>query len=234
MRQETRYVHRGDLERRQAAVRRWRKLLVSGTAGAVALLLGTQALQTRSVAASTAGTYSFGLPGESRRLREELDAARGELQLAQAQLDRANQILAFSSRYRIAADLAASVYDIALAEGLEPDLAFRLVRVESQFNEKATSPVGAVGLTQLMPATAGYFQKGITKKQLYDRETNLRIGFRYLRTLINEYDGNLRLALLVYNRGPAAVERARAAGLDPANGYDRMVAGGYKGSGVVD
>jgi soluble lytic murein transglycosylase-like protein len=207
---------------------------VSGTAGAVALLLGTQALQERSVAASTAGTYSFGLPGESRRLREELDAARGELQLAQAQLDRANQILAFSSRYRIAADLAASVYDIALAEGLEPDLAFRLVRVESQFNEKATSPVGAVGLTQLMPATAGYFQKGITKKQLYDRETNLRIGFRYLRTLINEYDGNLRLALLVYNRGPAAVERARAAGLDPANGYDRMVAGGYKGSGVVD
>ena len=42
------------------------------------------------------------------------------------------------------------------------------------------------------------------------------------------------MALLVYNRGPAAVERARAAGLDPANGYDRMVAAGYKGSGVVD
>jgi soluble lytic murein transglycosylase-like protein len=234
MRQETRYVHRGDLERRQAKVRRWRKLLVSGAVGAVALLLGAQALQERAATASTASTYSFGLPGESRRLREELDAARGELQLAQAQLDRANQILGFSSRYRIAADIAASIYDIALAEGLEPELAFRLVRVESQFNEKATSPVGAVGLTQLMPATAGYFQKGITKTQLYDRETNLRIGFRYLRTLINEYDGNLKLALLVYNRGPAAVQRARAAGLDPANGYDRMVAGGYRGSGVVD
>jgi soluble lytic murein transglycosylase-like protein len=234
MRQETRYVHRGDLERRQAKVRRWRRLLVSGAVGAVALLLGAQALQERAATASTASTYSFGLPGESRRLREELDAARGELQLAQAQLDRANQILGFSSRYRISADIAASIYDIALAEGLEPELAFRLVRVESQFNEKATSPVGAVGLTQLMPATAGYFQKGITKKQLYDLETNLRIGFRYLRTLINEYDGNLKLALLVYNRGPAAVQRARAAGLDPANGYDRMVAGGYRGSGVVD
>jgi soluble lytic murein transglycosylase-like protein len=206
-------------------------LLASGAIGAVVLLLGTQILQER---AATASTFSFGLPGESRRLRDELDAARGELQLAQAQLDRANQILSYSSRYRISADIAASIYDIALAEGLEPDLAFRLVRVESQFNEKATSPVGAVGLTQLMPATAGYFQKGITKKQLYDRETNLRIGFRYLRTLINEHDGNLKLALLVYNRGPAAVERARAAGLDPANGYDRMVAGGYRGSGVVD
>ena len=231
MRQETRYVHRGDLERRQAKVRRWRKLLVSGAVGAIALLLGAQALQER---AATASTFSFGLPGESRRLREELDAAKGELQLAQAQLDRANQILAFSSRYRISADVAASVYDIALAEGLEPELAFRLVRVESQFNEKAKSPVGAVGLTQLMPATASYFQKGITTTQLYDRETNLRIGFRYLRTLINEYDGNLKLALLVYNRGPAAVQRARDAGLDPANGYDRMVAGGYRGSGVVD
>jgi soluble lytic murein transglycosylase-like protein len=231
MRKETRYVHRGDLERRQAKVRRWRMLLASGAIGAVVLLLGTQILQER---AATASTFSFGLPGESRRLRDELDAARGELQLAQAQLDRANQILSYSSRYRISADIAASIYDIALAEGLEPDLAFRLVRVESQFNEKATSPVGAVGLTQLMPATAGYFQKGITKKQLYDRETNLRIGFRYLRTLINEHDGNLKLALLVYNRGPAAVERARAAGLDPANGYDRMVAGGYRGSGVVD
>jgi len=231
MRQETRYVHRGDLERRQAKVRRWRMLLTSGAVGAVVLLLSAQVFQER---AATASTFSFGLPGESRRLREELDAARGELQLAQAQLDRANQILSYSSRYRISADIAASIYDIALAEGLEPDLAFRLVRVESQFNEKATSPVGAVGLTQLMPATASFFQKGVTKKQLYDRETNLRIGFRYLRTLINEQDGNLKLALLVYNRGPAAVNRARAAGLDPANGYDRMVAGGYRGSGVVD
>lgn len=231
MRRETRYVHRGDLERRQAKVRRWRVLLTSGAVGAIVLLLGAQIFQER---AATASTFSFGLPGESRRLREELDAARGELQLAQAQLDRANQILAYSSRYRISADIATSIYDIALAEGLEPDLAFRLVRVESQFNEKATSPVGAIGLTQLMPATAGFFQRGVTKTQLYDRETNLRIGFRYLRTLINENDGNLKLALLVYNRGPAAVKRARAAGLDPANGYDRMVAGGYRGSGVVD
>jgi soluble lytic murein transglycosylase-like protein len=231
MRQETSYVRRGDLERRRAKVRRWRALLTSGAIGAVVLLLGTQLTQS---GIATASTFSFGLPGESRRLREELDATRGELQLAQAQLDRANHLLTFSSRYRVSADIAASVYDIELAEGIEPELAFRLVRVESEFNEKATSPVGAVGLTQLMPSTARYFQKGITKNQLYDRETNLRLGFRYLRTLINEYDGNLKLALLVYNRGPAAVERARAAGLDPANGYDRMVAGGYRGRGVVD
>lgn len=232
MRQETRYVHRGDLERRRAKVRRWRMLLTSGSVGSIVLLVAGQIMQERS--ATAANTFSLGLPGDSRRLRDELDATRGELELMKAQLDRANKILQYSSRYGVAADLATSIYDIALAEGIEPDLGFRLVRVESQFNERAMSPVGAVGLTQLMPATAGYFQKGVTTKQLYDRETNLRIGFRYLRTLIQQYDGDLKLALLVYNRGPVAVARARSAGLDPANGYDRMVAGGYRGSGVVD
>ncbi len=232
MRQETRYVHRGDLERRRAKVRRWRMLLTSGSVGSIVLLLAGQIMQERS--ATAANTFSLGLPGDSRRLRAELDAARGELELTKAQLDRANKILQYSSRYGVAADLATSIYDIALAEGIEPELGFRLVRVESQFNARATSPVGAIGLTQLMPATARYFQTGVTAKQLYDRETNLRIGFRYLRTLIQQYEGDLKLALLVYNRGPAAVERARSAGLDPANGYDRMVAGGYRGSGVVD
>jgi soluble lytic murein transglycosylase-like protein len=232
MRLETRYVHRGDLERRRAKVRRWRMLLTSGFVGSIVLLLVGQIMQERS--ATAASTFSLGLPGDSRRVRAELDATRGELELMKAQLDRANKILQYSSRYGVAADLATSIYDIALAEGIEPDLGFRLVRVESQFNERATSPVGAVGLTQLMPATARYFQQGVTTKQLYDRETNLRIGFRYLRTLIQQYEGDLKLALLVYNRGPVAVARARSAGLDPANGYDRMVAGGYRGSGVVD
>jgi soluble lytic murein transglycosylase-like protein len=171
---------------------------------------------------------------EAVRLRTELDAARSELDLANAQLDRWHKIFGYSSTYRVAADLATSIYDISLAEGIEPELAFRLVRVESEFNERATSPVGAVGLTQLMLPTARYFQKGITRDELYDRDTNLRIGFRYLRTLVREYKGNVQLALLVYNRGPAAVENSREQGLDPSNGYERVVMKGYKGRGVID
>jgi soluble lytic murein transglycosylase-like protein len=171
---------------------------------------------------------------EATRLRAELDAARGELDLANAQLDRWHKIFNFSSEYRVGADLATSIYDISLAEGIEPELGFRLVRVESEFNPRATSPVGAVGLTQLMLPTARYFQKGITREELYDRDTNLRIGFRYLRTLVREYKGNVQLALLVYNRGPAAVEKSREQGLDPSNGYERIVMKGYKGKGVVD
>ena len=64
--------------------------------------------------------------------------------------------------------------------------------------------------------------------------TNLRIGFRYLRTLVREYKGNVQLALLVYNRGPVAVQASREQGLDPSNGYERIVMKGYKGRGVID
>lgn len=166
--------------------------------------------------------------------RAERASASGELELARNQLARANRIIGYSTTYRIPADLAASIHDIALAEGIEPDLGFRLVRLESDFNERATSPVGAVGLTQLMPATARFFDKSVTRERLYDRETNLRIGFRYLRTLIREYKGDLKIALLVYNRGPVAVQAALDMGLDPANGYDRIVMKGYRGQGTVD
>ncbi len=165
---------------------------------------------------------------------QQVADARVEVALANEQLERWNRIFAFSNRYDIGTQLAGAIHDIAVAEGIEPELAFRLVRVESEFKPRATSHVGAVGLTQLMPATARHFQKGVTREQLYDPETNLRIGFRYLRGLIRENDGDLKLALLTYNRGPVAVNRSRREGRDPSNGYDRKILRGYTGAGVVD
>jgi soluble lytic murein transglycosylase-like protein len=200
---------------------------------ALAVILGWRTGGTAE--ASAEPTPDF-LPGINTpdRVQAELDKTRGELDLANAQLARWNKIFTYSSQYRISADLAADIYDISQAEGIAPDLAFRLVRVESEFNERATSPVGAVGLTQLMPETANWFEKGVTRARLYDRQTNLRVGFRYLRTLIKEQKGNVKMALLVYNRGPVAVNAARANGENPSNGYDNAVTRGYKGSGVVD
>jgi soluble lytic murein transglycosylase-like protein len=85
-----------------------------------------------------------------------------------------------------------------------------------------------------MPATARFFVPGVTRDALYDRETNLRCGLRYLRALVRENHGNMKLALLIYNRGETAVNESRQAGLDPSNGYEHLVMKGYKGKGVID
>ena len=222
------YVHRGDGERRLRRLKH--ALLLVGTFGAATLL--AESPEPQEAMASSTG-FSFSLGDGSGQLKTDLQNAQGELDLAKVQLDRMHKVFSYSSRYGIGADLAASIYEIALAEGIDPELAFRLVNVESEFNEKAVSPVGAVGLTQLMLPTARYFDKNVTREKLYDRETNLRIGFRYLRSLVRSYKGDLKLALLVYNRGPVAVEHALTAGQDPANGYDRVILKGYEGKGLV-
>ena len=221
------YVHRGDRIRRRQRAQRWMLLAALGASGYAVT-------QLRQQEASASAVADANRPMSTSELRTALDSATGELNLAKAQLERANRIMDFSTRHKVAADLARDIYDIALAEGIEPELAFRLVRLESEFNERATSPVGAVGLTQLMLPTAQHYQKGITKEKLYGREVNLRIGFRYLRGLIREYKGDAKLALLVYNRGPVAVQAARQKGENPSNGYDRIIMKGYHGKATVD
>jgi soluble lytic murein transglycosylase-like protein len=168
------------------------------------------------------------LLGELRGLSQSLEATRGELAVSRLQLDRANAIIDFSSHYGIAADLAASIYDVALSEGVDPGLAFRLVKTESGFGVTAKSKAGAIGYTQILPSTARLYEPGLTTKQLFDRATNLRLGFRYLRDLLERYDGNLALALLAYNRGPGKVQELLDAGRDPQNGYSTTVMKGYK------
>ncbi|HEU4557315.1 MAG TPA: lytic transglycosylase domain-containing protein [Longimicrobium sp.] len=144
----------------------------------------------------------------------------------------------FALRYRISGDLAREIHQAAHEEGIDPELAFRLVRVESAFNPRARSPVGALGLTQLMPGTARWLDRSLThRERILQPRTNLRVGFRYLRGLINKYDGDLRLALLAYNRGDGAVDRDLRRGRNPENGYTRKVLGTgydrYSGSGLV-
>ncbi len=153
----------------------------------------------------------------------QLQARQGELELVRLELGRVNAVMTNSSRYRIPADLAGQIYDIALSEGIEPEIAFRLVSVESEFTPHAVSPAGAIGLTQMMPGTAREMNPRLKREDLFHRETNLRLGFSYLRELIHEYDGNLRLALLAYNRGPVVVDALRKKGQDPENGYSRAV-----------
>lgn len=127
--------------------------------------------------------------------------------------------------YSLSSDLAQTITDAALANGIDLDIAFGLVRAESSFRNTATSPVGAVGLTQLMPSTARWIEPGVSRSALRNPETNLQVGFKYLRYLLEKYKGDENLALLAYNRGPGTVDRALKRGRSPDNGYADFVRG---------
>jgi hypothetical protein len=91
---------------------------------------------------------------------------------------------------------------IAIETGLDPKLLHALVIIESAYNTRAVSPVGARGLTQLMPGTAA--ELGV--RDVFNTEQNLRAGARYLAIQIGRFS-DIRLALAAYNAGPNRVAR---------------------------
>jgi hypothetical protein len=210
-------------QRRRALARRFRKPLIGlGMIGAAAPMgkfrqaeaprepAGPQPAEDETDTAWMAGTDAEeSVVGRVAELR-----ARGERNLA---------VLNAVERFGISRDLAEDIYDVAQEEGVEPTVAYGLVRTESTFRERAVSHVGARGLTQVMPRTARWLIPGTTSQDLFDRRTNLRLGFRYLDQLIQKYRGDMKLALTAYNRGPGTVDRVLARGGNPDNGYAAKV-----------
>lgn len=104
------------------------------------------------------------------------------------------------------ASLAPLVQSASQRHQLDPTLVAALMYVESRYRPDARSPKGALGLMQLMPATAARY--GVrSATDLLDPRTNIDTGVRHLRMLHDRYDGRLALMLAAYNAGEGAVDR---------------------------
>lgn len=119
--------------------------------------------------------------------------------------------------------IARNVHHYSDLHARDPNLVLAIIAVESDFNPKATSPVGAQGLMQVMPQWRKVL--GITG-DLADPETSIRYGLQVLGFYIEMYK-DLDMALTAYNRGPGPVDMALMHGKDPKNQYPGRVLAAY-------
>jgi soluble lytic murein transglycosylase len=139
-----------------------------------------------------------------RLVTVQITISRGLAPYRRLNLDKLKpHILAAAERYR-----------------LDPALIAAIIKAESAFDPKAVSWAGARGLMQLMPNTA--LMMGVTDS--FDPEQNIMGGSRYLRQMLNRFNGNLKLAVAAYNCGPERVARAgRIPDIPETKNYVRAV-----------
>lgn len=137
-------------------------------------------------------------------------AERTELQKAN-ETRQAAEVASLATRYQgmVSTDeqrrIMKIVYKLAPQFGIEPGLAFAVIRAESNFNVNALSNKNAQGLMQLIPETAERF----SVRKPFDAEQNIRGGLSYLRWLLSYFRGDVPLVLAAYNAGEGTVDRFR-------------------------
>ncbi|HEY7065162.1 MAG TPA: lytic transglycosylase domain-containing protein [Chloroflexota bacterium] len=150
------------------------------TAKSMAALLRMQALSgDGSFAAALAGARGLGRPATARSAAPS------------------------GAPVQVPNQYSALVNDAARRNGIDPALLAGVIETESGFNAQAGSPAGAKGLMQLMDSTA----RGLGVTNSYDPTQNVNGGAKFLRQLLDKYNGDTRLALAAYNAGPGAVDQ---------------------------
>ena len=121
-------------------------------------------------------------------------------------------------------EVASMVKRIAQEEGVDPNFTLAIAQQESRFNQNARSPVGAIGVMQLMPGTAQ--ELGVNP---YNAEGNIRGGVRYLKQNLNKFGGRMDLTAAAYNAGPnrQSLREGRIPNIPETQDYVRKVSANY-------
>lgn len=119
------------------------------------------------------------------------------------ELNGVNAANSYSTSGASKAQILSMVSKVSEKYGVDDKLVKALIKQESGFNPDATSKAGAMGLMQLMPATA----KHLGVKDAYNPLQNVEGGVKYLKSMLDKYNGNIILALAAYNAGPGAVDK---------------------------
>jgi soluble lytic murein transglycosylase len=155
-----------------------------------------EALAALSIMLNEVGAYHHALRLVRSRFREKLERTGGEI---------------VDDLWRVAYPTGLiPTIQMSAVKGVDPFLVAAIIREESQYDWKAVSRVGAIGLMQVMPATANAVAQQhrlppVSREDLFDQEMNIRIGVRYVEQLLTQFSGNLVQTIAAYNAGPMVV-----------------------------